>query len=66
MKAAVTDMYDFSPIADYMEQVVMGEHHVPGCDILIMRDHELLFRHICGYSDREQKLPLTDAHLYFM
>lgn len=59
-------MTDFSKIARYMEQTVCQKHGVPGCDILICRDHALLFRHICGYSDREMQTPLSDAHLYYM
>ena len=59
-------MADFSRIAAYMEQTVCEKHGVPGCDILIYRDHELLYRHICGNSDREAQIPLTENHLYYM
>ncbi len=59
-------MTDFSKIAQYMEQTVCEKHGVPGCDILVYRDHELLYRHICGYSDREARTPLTERHLYYM
>jgi len=59
-------MSRFDSVAAYMEEVVCKKHGVPGCDILIYRDHELLYRHICGYSDREEKLPLTDDCLYYM
>ena len=59
-------MADFSRIAAYMEQTVCEKHGVPGCDILIYRDHELLYRHICGNSDREEQIPLTENHLYYM
>ena len=59
-------MTDFSKIARYMENTVFQKHGVPGCDILIYRDHELLYRHICGYSDREARTPLTENHLYYM
>ena len=59
-------MNRFDSIAAYMEDVVCEKHNVPGCDILIYRDHELLYRHICGYSDREAGIPLTENHLYYM
>ncbi len=59
-------MTDFSKIARYMEDTVCQKHGVPGCDILIYRDHELLYRHICGFSDREAQIPLTEDHLYYM
>ncbi|MBQ7300740.1 MAG: beta-lactamase family protein [Clostridia bacterium] len=59
-------MNRFDRVAAYMEKTVCGEHRVPGCDILIYRDHDLLYRHICGYSDREAQIPLTENHLYYM
>lgn len=59
-------MSRFSKIAVYMEETVCEKHGVPGCDILVYRDHELLFRHICGYADREARTPLTENHLYYM
>ncbi len=59
-------MYDFSPIARYMEDTILEKKHVPGCDILIMREHELLYRHICGYADIERGIPLSEQHLYYM
>ncbi|MGM9624956.1 MAG: serine hydrolase domain-containing protein [Eubacteriales bacterium] len=59
-------MPDFSGIARYMEDVICDEKHVPGCDILIARDHQLLFRHICGYADMEAGIPLGEQHVYYM
>lgn len=59
-------MYDFSRIGRYMEDVICAEHGVPGCEVLITRDHELLYRHICGYADLEAQVPLTPDHLYYM
>ena len=59
-------MNRFQSIAAYMEDVVCKKHNVPGCDILIYRDHELLYRHICGYSDREEQIPLSENHMYYM
>ena len=58
--------YDFSSIAAYMADVVCAQHGVPGCDMLIRREHETLYRHLCGYSSREDKTPLTENHLYYM
>ena len=39
---------------------------VPSNDVIIMQDHKLLHRHLCGYADYEEKLPITDDALYFM
>lgn len=53
-------MYDFTPVARYMEDVVCTKHSTPGCDILVYRDHQPLFRHICGVSDYEGKQPVGE------
>lgn len=39
---------------------------VPSNDVIIMQDHKLLHRHLCGYADYEEKLPITEDALYFM
>ena len=59
-------MYDFSPVARFMEDVMCARHSVPGCDVMIMRDHKLLYRHICGYADAGSQTPLTPDNLYYM
>ncbi|NLE13019.1 MAG: beta-lactamase family protein [Clostridiales bacterium] len=59
-------MSSFKDIGKYMEEIVCGEHGVPGCDILVKRSHETLYRYTCGYSDRENKIPLSPEQLYFI
>ncbi len=59
-------MFDFSSVVDFIENTIRAKHHVPGCDLMITRDHKPVFRHICGYADREAKTPLTASHLYYM
>ena len=39
---------------------------IPGCDVIVMRDHEVLFRHMAGFRDREANLPMTGDEMYFM
>ena len=39
---------------------------VPSNDVMIMKDHKILHRHLCGYADYEEKLPITENALYFM
>ena len=46
-------MTKFDALARYMEDVICAEHGLPGCDLTVMRNHETLYRHTCGYADRE-------------
>lgn len=39
---------------------------VPSNDLIIMKDHRLLHRRICGYSDYEAQIPPSEDTLYFM
>ncbi len=55
---------DFSPVASFIEETVLGAHGVPGCDILVQKDHKVLFRHTCGLADRESGTPLAKDQLY--
>lgn len=55
---------DFSPIIEYIEQVLRKEKGVPGCDLVIKRDHEVLLRYSSGASDYEGKQPVSDRDIY--
>ena len=57
---------NFQPIADYMEQVLVGEKHVPGCDVQITRNHEVLFRHSCGFRNYQKTEPVRQDDMYFL
>ncbi|MBQ3530031.1 MAG: beta-lactamase family protein [Oscillospiraceae bacterium] len=57
---------DFSPITEYIEQVLRKEKGVPGCDLVIKRDHEVLLRYSSGVSDYEGKRPVSDRDIYQM
>ncbi len=59
-------MFDFSSVVDFIENTIRTKHQVPGCDLVITRDHKPVFRHISGYADRETKTPLTQSHMYYM
>ena len=39
---------------------------VPGCDMIVCRDHEVLFRHMAGNSDAEGKKPIRGDELYWL
>lgn len=57
---------DFSPIASFMEDILIEEKNVPGCDLKIMRHHETLFRHSCGVRNYEATQPIRRDDLYFL
>lgn len=59
-------MLNFSHIARYMEETVCAAHQIPGCDLIVMKDHKQLWRHMCGYADYEKKQPVTPDRLYYM
>ena len=44
-------MPDFSKVINYVEDTLRGAFGVPGCDLQIMRGHEVLFRYKSGTND---------------
>ncbi len=59
-------MTDFSKVTRYIEETLCGKFGVPGCDIQIMREHEVMLRQTFGTSDFEGKNPVSGDELYFM
>lgn len=57
---------DFTPVIDYVENVLRKEKGVPGCDLLICREHETLLRYKSGAADYAGKVPVSGNELYCM
>lgn len=57
---------DFTPVTDYIENVLHKEKGVPGCDVRICREHETLLRYMSGVSDYEGGTPIRGDELYYM
>ncbi len=58
---------DFSPVAGYMANVTCLQKHVPGCDILVARDHTTLYRHRCAPDGSPLPPPPASGEpLYYM
>lgn len=57
---------DFSPIIDYIENTLVKEKKVPGCDVKIMRDHETLLRYSCGVRDYEGTQNIRQNDIYYL
>ncbi|MBO5253065.1 MAG: beta-lactamase family protein [Clostridia bacterium] len=59
-------MTDFSKVINYIEETLCGSFGVPGCDIQIMRAHEVLFRKTFGTRDYAGETPVSGNELYFL
>ena len=57
---------DFTALTEYVEKVLREEKGVPGCDLQIMRGHEVLLRYKSGVCDYEGKKPVAGDEIYFM
>ena len=57
---------DFTPVINYIETVLRNEKGVPGCDLQIMREHEVLLRYKSGAADYEGKVPIAGDEIYCM
>ncbi len=53
---------DFSKLEEYLSG--LSAHGIPACDIMVMKDHKLLYRTMAGYSDHEGTVPVSDKDLY--
>ena len=54
----------FQKLSDLLDSFL--EIGIPGVDCVVYQDHEEVFRHRAGYSDLEQKLPITGKETYFL
>ena len=52
----------FEKLTAYLDS--LREEGIPGCDLIIYRDHEMLYRHMAGYSDAEGKKPMQGNETY--
>jgi len=57
---------NFKPLRDYIENVLVGEKGVPGCDVIIKKEHKTLFRYSTGYCDYDLIKPVSSKDIYFM
>ncbi len=55
---------DFTLLKSVMDDITAWK--IPGCDIAIMKDNELVFRYQAGYSDLENKTPVKGDELYYL
>ena len=55
---------DFTRLTDYMDY--MPKLNVPGCDLAVYKDHELIYRHQSGWRDLERTAPIRGDEAYML
>ena len=55
---------DFSRLTAYLDYLY--KLNVPGCDLAVYRDHELIYRHQAGWRDVEHTTPIQGNETYFL
>ena len=54
---------NFDKLTAYLKSLET-DFGVPGLDLKIMKDHEVVYRHFQGYSDYEKKCSMNGNELY--
>ena len=55
---------NFSQLGVFVDSLI--ERGIPSADVIVMRDHQALYRHGAGWRDREAGQALRGDELYFM
>jgi CubicO group peptidase (beta-lactamase class C family) len=58
-------MADFTQLNEYLDSLE-GKYGVPCCDLLVYQNHKPIYRHMCGYSDTEKKVPISEDNMYWI
>lgn len=66
MKGTVAKMAhdNFKTLTDFIDS--LPSRGFPGMDVTAARGHEIIYRHSAGYSDLEEKTPVSGRELYYM
>ena len=56
---------DFSKLTAYIDGLE-AQYGVPAADCIILKDHELVYRHMAGHSDHEKQIPLVGNEYYYL
>lgn len=54
---------NFDKLTEYIDSL-STEYGIPAADCKITKNHEVVYRHMMGYSDFEGKIPLTNKALF--
>lgn len=55
---------NFEPLKNYMNQLL--DRGVPGCELIVCRDHEILFHECAGHSDEAGVRPAAPSDQYLL
>jgi len=55
---------DFTKLTEYMDALDKN-YGVYNADIIIKKDHKVVYRHMVGHSDYEKKVPVNEKDMYF-
>ena len=55
---------DFSRLTAYLDY--LHKLNVPGCDLAVYREHEMIYRHQAGYRDLARTAPIRGDEAYFL
>ena len=55
---------DFSRLTEYLDY--LHKLNVPGCDLAVYRDHELIYRHQAGCRDLDRTEPMQGDEVFFL
>ena len=56
---------DFSYLERYLDNLSAVEN-IPGCDCIVYKGHEIVFRHKAGFSDLEKTKPVSENDRYIL
>ncbi len=55
---------NFSIYSDYLKSLI--DQGIPACEAIIMKNHEVLYHEVMGFSDSNKEKKATDSDLYFL
>ena len=55
----------FSKLKEYLEKISV-EENIPACDCIVYHGHDVVFRHMVGYSDLEKTKPVSANDKYIL
>ena len=54
---------NFNKLREYQENLE-SRFGIPATDLIVMKDHKVIYRHMCGYSDFARSMPVNANDLY--
>ena len=55
---------DWTELTKYLN--MQENEGIPGCELVVYKDHELIYHHCAGYSDEEKRMPTKGSELYWL